>query len=107
MVDHEPETLRSTQSQWRMTPAGINRAPTDRDYGPPRPPFRMPSKLPPYIQTALRKHPEALRYFEALAPSHRRRYVGWIETAKLEETKARRLKEAIRLLAAGKALGLK
>jgi uncharacterized protein YdeI (YjbR/CyaY-like superfamily) len=49
----------------------------------------------------------ALRHFEALAPSHRRRYVAWIESAKRDETKARRLKEAIRLLTAGKELGLK
>jgi uncharacterized protein YdeI (YjbR/CyaY-like superfamily) len=67
----------------------------------------MPATLPPYIQAALRKQPAAWRYFQALAPSHRRRYVGWIETAKREETKARRLKEAIHLLAAGKPLGLK
>lgn len=91
----------------RLTPAGINRAPTDRSYGPPPPRFKMPSKLPPYIQTALRKRPAALRYFEALAPSHRRRYVGWIESAKHEETKTRRLKEVIRLLSAGKVLGQK
>lgn len=64
-------------------------------------------KLPHYIETALRKQPAAWRCFEALAPSHRRQYVGWIETAKREETKQRRLKEAIRLLAVGKVLGLK
>jgi uncharacterized protein YdeI (YjbR/CyaY-like superfamily) len=91
----------------RMKPAGINPAPTDRSYGPPPPRFKMPSKLPQYIRTALRKHPEALRYFEALAASHRRRYVGWIESAKHQETKTRRLEEAIRLLSAGKVLGLK
>ena len=34
-------------------------------------------------------------------------YIGWIESAKREETKARRLQEAIRLLTAGKPLGLK
>ncbi len=90
----------------RLQPGGINRPPTDRTYGP-RPRFQMPATLPPYIQAALRKEPAAWRYFQALAPSHRRRYVGWIETAKREETKARRLKEAIRLLAAGKPLGLK
>ncbi|OLC81525.1 MAG: hypothetical protein AUH72_09280 [Acidobacteria bacterium 13_1_40CM_4_65_8] len=91
----------------RLKPAGITRAPTDRSYGPRPPRFQMPSKLPPYIRTALRKRPAALRYFETLAPSHRRRYIGWIESAKHEETKARRLKEANRLMAAGKALGLK
>ena len=91
----------------RLKPAGINRAPTDRSYGPLPPRFEMPPTLPPYIEAALKKRPAALRYFGALAPSHRRRYVGWIESGKREETKARRLKEAIRLLADGKALGLK
>ena len=91
----------------RLKPAGISRAPTDHGYDPRPARFKMPSKLPRYIETALRKRPAALRYFKALAPSHRRRYVGWIESAKREETKARRLKEGIRLLAAGKELGLK
>jgi len=67
----------------------------------------MPSRLPPYIQAALRDHSAARRYLEALAPSHRRRYLAWIESAKREETKLKRLKEAIRLLASGKTLGLK
>ena len=90
----------------RLHPAGINRAPTDRSYGP-RPRFQMPATLPRYIQAALRKQPAAWRHFKGLAPSHQRRYIGWIETAKREDTKARRLQEAIRLLAAGRPLGLK
>ena len=91
----------------RLKPAGINRAPTNRSYGPLPARYKTPSKIPAYIQIALRKHPAALRHFEALAPSHRRRYLGWIESAKHDETKARRLKEVIRLLTAGKTLGLK
>jgi uncharacterized protein YdeI (YjbR/CyaY-like superfamily) len=91
----------------RLKPAGLNRAPTDRSYSPKPVRLKMPSKLPPYIQTALRSHPRALRHFVALAPSERRRYFAWIESAKHAETKARRLKEAIRLLTAGKVLGLK
>ena len=91
----------------RLKPSGVKRAPTNRGYAAPPPRDTMPSKLPAYIETALRKHPGALRNFEALAPSHRRRYVGWIESGKREDTKARRLKEAIRLLAAGRELGLK
>ena len=90
----------------RLTPGGINRAPTNRHaQRPPR--FQMPVTLPKYIQAALKKQPAVWRRFEGLAPSHRRRYVGWIEAAKREGTKARRLQEAIRLLAAGKPLGLK
>jgi uncharacterized protein YdeI (YjbR/CyaY-like superfamily) len=91
----------------RLQPGGINRAPTDRTYGPRPPRFQMPAKIPRYIQVALRKHPAAWRYFESLAPSYRRRYIGWIESARREETKARRLQEAIRLLTEGKPLGLK
>jgi len=91
----------------RLKPAGINRAPTDRRYGPVPPRYEMPVALPRYIQAALRKRPAAWRYFEGLAPSHRRRYVGWIESAEREDTRARRLKEAIRLLTAGRPLGLK
>jgi len=90
----------------RLKPGGIERAPTNHSYGP-RPRYEMPAAIPRYIQAALRKHPAAWRYFEGLAPSHRRRYIGWIESAKREETKARRLEEAIRILTAGKPLGLK
>jgi uncharacterized protein YdeI (YjbR/CyaY-like superfamily) len=91
----------------RLKPGGINRPPTDRGYDPRPLRFQMPATIPQYIQAALKKQPAAWRYFEGLAPSHRRRYVGWIESAKREETKARRLQEAIRLLKAGKPLGLK
>jgi uncharacterized protein YdeI (YjbR/CyaY-like superfamily) len=91
----------------RLRPAGIKRPPTDHGYGPRPPRLPMPSRLPPYIQAALRRHATARRYFESLAPSQRRRYLAWIESAKREETKRRRLKEAIRLLASGKVLGLK
>jgi uncharacterized protein YdeI (YjbR/CyaY-like superfamily) len=91
----------------RLKPAGIKRPPTERGYAP-RPPRRaLPPTLPTYIQTALKKNPKARRNFESLTPSQRRRYFAWIESAKREETKQRRLEEAIHLLAAGELLGLK
>ena len=88
----------------RLMPAGLNRPPTDRSGDAPRP---SPVKLPPYIQEALKKNSAARHYFESLAPSYRRLYIGWIDSAKQLDTKMRRLDEAIRLLAAGKKLGLK
>jgi len=88
----------------RLKPPGMSRAPTDRRYDPQP---RLPLKVPRYIQIAVKKRPTAWRHFETLPPSHRRRYVGWIDSAKREETKARRLEEAIRLLEAGQRLGLK
>src|ERR1039458_952060 len=53
----------------RLTPAGLKLAPTDRSYEDvPRP---SPSKVPEYIQQALRSQPAAWNYFESLAPSYR------------------------------------
>ena len=91
----------------RLRPAGIDRPPTSRGYGPRPQRLAMPSKLPAYIRAALSKNPAASRHFEALAPSHRRQYLAWIDSAKREETRLRRLNEAIRLLTQGQVLGLK
>jgi uncharacterized protein YdeI (YjbR/CyaY-like superfamily) len=88
----------------RLTPAGLKRAPTDRSGDAPRP---SPSKVPQYIQQALRSRPAALSYFESLAPSYRRMYIAWIDSARRQETKTRRLQEAIALLVAGKKPGMK
>jgi uncharacterized protein YdeI (YjbR/CyaY-like superfamily) len=95
------------KAEGRLQPPGIERPPTNRGYGPRPPRLEIPSELPAYIQTALRNHPTAMCHFEALGPSQRRRYFAWIESAKRDETKLRRLEEAIRLLASGKVLGLK
>lgn len=88
----------------RLMPAGLDRAPTAKTYEAPGPSV---SEVPGYIQEALSRQPNAARYFERLAPSYRRMYIGWIHSAKKDETKRRRLQEAIRLLATGKKLGLK
>ena len=86
-----------------LTPAGLAAAPTDNTYGP-KP--QIP-ELPSYIAKALKANPKAWGAFQELAPSHRRRYVAWIHTAKRPETRAKRIREAIALLAVGKTLGLK
>lgn len=63
--------------------------------------------VPKYLERALKANPTAWRNFEQLAPSYRRKYIGWIDSAKREETKQRRLREAVGLLAKGQKLGLK
>ena len=95
------------KAKGRLKPPGIERGPTGRGSAPRPPKRELPAKLPAYIQAALKKNPTAHRNFEALPPEQRRRYFAWIESAKREETKQRRLEEAIRLLASGKVLGLK
>ncbi len=86
----------------RMTAAGRAREPSK-----PSPVERPPSRTPSYIVAALRRHPEAHRFFRELAPSYRRLYVRWIDSAKREETRQRRLAEAIERLARNQKPGLK
>jgi uncharacterized protein YdeI (YjbR/CyaY-like superfamily) len=86
-----------------LAPAGRAAAPTDNRYGP-RP--AIPD-LPPYIAKALKANQKAWIFFQQLAPSYRRHFVGWIHIAKRPETREKRIREAIALLAAGKKLGLK
>ena len=83
---------------------GLRRAPTNRSGDPPRPDV---TALPPYIEETLKAVPSAWKYFKQLAPSYQRMYVAWIDSAKREETKEKRLHEALSLLASGKKLGLK
>jgi uncharacterized protein YdeI (YjbR/CyaY-like superfamily) len=88
----------------RLMPAGLNRPPTEKSGDAPRPSL---AKVPPYIQETLKNCPPAWTNFGSLAPSYRRMYIAWIDSAKRQETKMRRLQEAIHLLMAGKKLGLK
>ena len=71
------------------------------------PPRRQWATVPKYMEQALKANGAAWRYFERLAPSYRRQYIGWIDSATREATKQRRLREAIGLLAKGKKLGLR
>jgi len=87
----------------RLTSAGLAAAPTDNRYAP-RP--EIPN-LPAYITNALRRNRQAWTFFQELAPSYRRHFVAWIHTAKRLETREKRVRESIALLAAGKKLGLK
>ena len=83
---------------------GLARAPTSRSGDAPRPAL---ASLPRYIEEGLKADPRAWKFFERLAPSYRRACVGWIDSAKREETKAKRLREFVSRLAAGQKLGLK
>lgn len=92
------------QASGRLMPSGLKLAPTDRGGDAPRPSV---ARIPQYIQRALKSRPAARNYFQSLAPSYRRLYIAWIDSAKRQDTKMSRLQEAISLLAAGKKLGLK
>lgn len=82
---------------------GLAAAPTENRYATHRP---IP-ELPAYVATAFKTNLSAWQHFQALAPTYRRDFVVWIHTAKRPETRERRIRESITLLAAGKKLGLK
>ena len=86
-----------------LTPAGLAAAPTGKTYAP-RPAI---PELPNYIAEAFKEYPKAWRFFEGLPRTHRREFVQWIHLAKRPETRAKRVRESIALLAAGQKLGLK
>ncbi len=92
------------KSRGLLAAPGLTRAPTSLSGDAPRPDL---SALPSYIEEALKTNPRAWQYFAQLAPSYRRAYIGWIESAKRDVTKDKRLREALNLLADGKKLGLK
>jgi len=89
----------------RLAAPGVKRPPTARIATPG--PLPDVSKVPADVATALEAEPKAWSYFQSLAPSHRRRYLLWIVMAKQDDTRQRRLREAVRLLARGKKLGLR
>jgi uncharacterized protein YdeI (YjbR/CyaY-like superfamily) len=68
---------------------------------------RKDLEIPPFFKSALAKNKRALEYFNNLAPTYRRHFVGWVSTAKREETRTKRLAEAIRYLERSKRLPLK
>ena len=57
---------------------------------------------PADLEAALAAEPEARRLFDRLAYSHRSAYVLWIESAKKDETRQRRILEAVTMLRTGR-----
>jgi uncharacterized protein YdeI (YjbR/CyaY-like superfamily) len=62
--------------------------------------------VPAYIEKGIKLDAKAWAFFERLAPSHRRMYVAWIDSAKREDTKQKRLTQAIAMLKAGRKPGI-
>ena len=60
-------------------------------------------KTPAYLMAALKKSPKALATFKAFAPSHKREYIEWVTEAKAEDTRARRVAQAVDWMASGKS----
>ena len=93
---------RQMQKQGLLQQPGLDRRPTARSGDAPK-----VTGVPSYIEKALRSNPRAWAEFQRIPPSHKRGYVAWIDSAKKDETKRKRLAEAIGRLSTGRKLGMK
>jgi hypothetical protein len=59
--------------------------------------------VPEALAAALASDPQAETAFAALAFTHRKEYARWIADAKREETRQRRVQQALEMIRAGKA----
>jgi uncharacterized protein YdeI (YjbR/CyaY-like superfamily) len=93
-------------TEGRMRPEGLAKITPEILTRRPR---KHPDKLiiPAYIEKKFNSTPEAAANFNKLPPSHKKRYIGWIDDAKREETKLRRLEQAIEMLRKNEKLSMK
>lgn len=90
------------QAEGLLQKPGLDRPPTARSGDAPK-----PAATPPYLEAALQSNPQAWAEFQRIPPSHKRQYIAWIDAAKKDETRQRRLAEAIARLSTGQPLGMK
>lgn len=69
-----------------------NKKPVSRD------PTQGEQIPPDDLVHALKKNRKALDHFNKMAPSHKRNYILWINDAKKEETRLRRIDKALQML---------
>ena len=90
-----------------MRPAGMKLVEAARASGawdnPVKPPvFEMPGEF----KTALAANKKAGAFFESLPPSQKKQYIGWIASAKRQETRKKRLQKSMELLKGEQRLGM-
>ena len=84
--------LRKLVREGRMTKAGLAKVDSAALRDKPDAP------IPRAVQQALKEHPKAWKQLQSLTPSRRSAYLRLIMEAKTEETRARRVRQAVELL---------
>lgn len=92
-------------AEGRMTAAGLARPPQATSKYVPF--AECTDRAPAYLRKAFKENEPVWTNFETMPPSHRKRYIAWIDSAKKEETRQRRIAEAIVLLKQKRELGMK
>ncbi len=92
--------------QERMTAAGLEKIGAAKKNGRWKDSSLIynPARTPPELKSALVKNKKAFEFYQSLAPTYKKQYNFWIASARREETKNKRIKEAVRLLVKGKKM---
>ncbi len=95
--DLNRQRARRMISQGKMTPAGIRCIEEARSNGrwEQLPPRKAPLKIPADLACALAADHQALTNFTNLAPSYKHHFIGWIESARREETRLKRIARTV------------
>jgi uncharacterized protein YdeI (YjbR/CyaY-like superfamily) len=65
-------------------------------------PVKKELQVPDYFMKAISKNKKALKTFEGFSNTNKKEYVEWVDGAKTEETKEKRLETAVEWMADGK-----
>lgn len=106
--------VRRLVAERRMTEAGLAKISPEAlaEALAEQPPARTGARaseveVPQYFIEAVSTNKRAWENFNRLAPSYRRQYVEWVMSAKREDTRRKRLKEAKERLSKNEKLGMK
>ena len=91
----EKELIRVLKAAAELNDKGIK---IERPKSAPKPPVKVPT----YLTKALQGNKKAAATFSAFSPSHKREYVEWVTEAKSDDTRGRRLAQAVEWMAQGK-----
>jgi uncharacterized protein YdeI (YjbR/CyaY-like superfamily) len=89
MHDYIKQAVRLNEHDVKLPPKKVSKA--------------APVKVPDYFTKVLKKNKKAFAAFEAFSNSHRKEYVMWITEAKREETRNKRMEQAVEWLKEGKS----
>lgn len=92
-----------------MAPIGLSKIKDAKRSGhwdvPDRPDISLDP--PEDFKKALNRNRKAAEFFQKLAPTYQKQFIGWIRIAKRQETREKRIRESIQLLEKREKLGLR
>lgn len=106
-------TPRTPESRWspsniarakRMIQEGKMTARGLKVFNPARQTPSLPTELPALLEEQFKKHTAAWENFRRFTPSYQRLTIGWVASAKKEETRSNRLRQLIAESAANKRI---